>query len=104
MASTVGNAVCAGTRTSSPALTPKALSTIQRAAVPEEVSTACLAPTYCANSASNARHSGPRMYWRESIAANTAPLISSSSGGRESGIVMDQDLLQGEGGGEGEGT
>ena len=44
MASTVGKAVCEGTRTSSPALAPKALITIHSAAVAFVVSTACLAP------------------------------------------------------------
>src|SRR6266851_5098795 len=41
IASTVGNAVCEGTRISSPAFTPSARKAIQSAAVPELVSTAC---------------------------------------------------------------
>ncbi len=84
-ASTVGKAVCEGTSTSSSALTPNALSTIQSAAVALLVSTACLLPVYRANSCSKALDSGPRMYWRESMAARTAALISSSTGGRDSG-------------------
>jgi hypothetical protein len=44
IASTVGNAVCAGTSTSSPGPAPKAFTSIQIAAVPLEVSTVCLAP------------------------------------------------------------
>ena len=44
MASMVGNAVCDGTRISSPTLAPKALMSIQSAEVALVVSTACLAP------------------------------------------------------------
>ncbi len=44
IASTVGKAVWAGTRTSSPSLTPKALRVSHRAAVALVVSTACRAP------------------------------------------------------------
>src|SRR6202162_3893239 len=86
MASTVGNAVWAGTRISSPALAPKALISIQSAEVALVVRTACLAPLYAANSFSNAVHCGPRMYWPDSTAAMTAFLISSSTGGRDRGI------------------
>ena len=42
-------------------------------------------PTYVASSASNCLHCGPRMYWRESMAASTACFTSSSTGGRDSG-------------------
>src|SRR3972149_2805653 len=85
MASTVGNAVWAGTRISSPSLAPKALISIQSAEVALVVRTACLAPLYAANSFSNSLHCGPRMYWPDSTAAMTAFLISSSTGGRASG-------------------
>src|SRR5437867_3225718 len=93
IASTVGNAVCDGTSTSSPGLTPSARNTIQSAAVPEFVRTAWWTPTYAASSVSNAFDCGPRMYWRESMAAITAFLISASTGGRESGIDVTRDLL-----------
>jgi hypothetical protein len=36
---------------------------------------------------------GPRMYWRESTALRMAPLISSSMGGRESGMDIRAILL-----------
>src|SRR5215831_4985292 len=92
IASTVGNAVCAGTRISSPSLAPRV---IQRAEVALVVRTACLAPLYPANSFSNALHSGPRMYWPDSTALMTACLTSSSTGGRDSGMGMGVLLLAG---------
>src|SRR5262250_1459005 len=95
IASTVGNAVCAGTRISSPSLAPKALMVIQRAEVALVVRTACLAPLYPANSFSNALHSGPKMYWPDSTALMTACLTSSSTGGRESGMGIGVLLLTG---------
>src|SRR5262245_37391698 len=95
IASTVGNAVCAGTRISSPSLAPRALMVIQRAEVALVVRTACLAPLYPANSLSNALHSGPRMYWPDSTALMTACLTSSSTGGRDSGMDMGILLLAG---------
>src|SRR5215471_7161891 len=95
IASTVGNAVCAGTRISSPSLAPNALMVIQRAEVALVVRTACLAPLYPANSFSNALHSGPKMYWPDSTALMTACLTSSSTGGRASGMDMGRLLLAG---------
>src|SRR5215813_2812880 len=95
IASTVGNAVCAGTRISSPSVAPKALMVIQRAEVALVVRTACVAPLYAANSFSNALHSGPRMYWPDSTALMTACLTSSSTGGRDSGMGMGVLLLAG---------
>src|SRR5215467_980859 len=95
IASAVGNAVCAGTRISSPSVAPKALMVIQRAEVALVVRTACVAPLYAANSFSNALHSGPRMYWPDSTALMTACLTSSSTGGRESGMDMGILLLAG---------
>src|SRR5262245_40110642 len=85
MASTVGKAVCDGTRISSPGFTPSARNVSQRAAVPELVRTPWATPASAASSRSSAWHSGPRMYCRDSTAARTARRISSSTGGRDKG-------------------
>jgi len=61
IASTVGNAVCAGTRISAPGFTSRARKISQSPAVAELVRTACPVPACAASSASSARHWGPRM-------------------------------------------
>ena len=60
-ASGVAKKVLAGTMTSSPAPTPHAIKARWSAAVPFETPTHSRAPTYSANSRSNASTAGPRM-------------------------------------------
>src|ERR1039458_4797721 len=75
--SIVGNAVCEGTITSSPAFSPCARCVIYTIIVHDEPSTQCGVPACAASSASNAWHSLPRMYCPErnarSAASSTSP-------------------------------
>src|SRR5262249_58014773 len=83
IASIVGNAVCEGASTSSPALTPRPFISIQSAAVAELVSTACLTPVWRASSTSRSLHLGAGGYVPAPPAAGTGCFRGCWRGGQE---------------------
>src|SRR4051794_20633692 len=84
----LGNAVCEGTRISSPAFKPMASCTRSIAAVHDEESTQNFVPVCAASSASKASHSLVRIYWPDSSARTAAALTSSFRKTLESGIFF----------------
>src|SRR5271165_4224620 len=81
-----------GHRTSSPALTPEAISARCRAVVHEDTATAHVAPTYSANRFSNSATLGPWLTQPLRRAARTAFSSSAPIEGRATGMLRTSEV------------